>query len=236
MMRTLVIAELGSTHDGNITTAIKMIMDAAEAGADYVKLQYWSSAKRLADRRRSGAHYEAIYAKYQIPVDWLPALRERTNAAGLGFMCTSYLEEDIATVAPYVDHFKVSSFEAGDMDFILAHYRFLYNSTRWLIVSTGLQADATLQYALGYQSDEKSWWKKVLYNEDKLVNSPYNTYKNVGLPPKPISNPGLASINAVAHPQDSDYFYYLHDPSGGVHYARTLDEHNENINKYLLTQ
>ncbi|MEK7544108.1 MAG: endolytic transglycosylase MltG [Patescibacteria group bacterium] len=96
-----------------------------------------------------------------------------------------------------------------------------------------IQADATLQYALGYQVREKTWWKKSLTDEDKKVKSPYNTYLHTGLPPGPIANPGLASIRAVISPKESDYWYYLHDPKGGVHYARTLEEHNRNSEKYL---
>lgn len=96
-----------------------------------------------------------------------------------------------------------------------------------------LQVDATLQYALGYQSDEKSWWKKSLYDEDKNVKSAYNTYANVGLPPYPISNPGLSAIKAVAYPADTDYYYYMHDDSGQAHYGRTLEEHNDNVARYL---
>ncbi|MDP1722808.1 MAG: endolytic transglycosylase MltG [Candidatus Gottesmanbacteria bacterium] len=96
-----------------------------------------------------------------------------------------------------------------------------------------LQADATLQYALGYQSSGKTWWKKELYDEDKTVKSPYNTYLHKGLPPGPIANPGIISIKAVIYPKTSDYWYYIHDPKGVVHYGRTLEEHNRNIAKYL---
>lgn len=96
-----------------------------------------------------------------------------------------------------------------------------------------LQTDATLQYILGYQAAEKSWWKKTLYDIDKKLSSPYNTYLHRGLPPGPICNPGLVSITAVANPTETDYYYYLHDPQGGVHYAQDLDGHNENIGKYL---
>lgn len=96
-----------------------------------------------------------------------------------------------------------------------------------------LQVDATLQYVLGYQSGEKTWWKKSIYNDDKTINSPYNTYQISGLPPAPICNPGLAAINAVAYPTETDYFYYIHDPQGMAHYAMTLDEHNENVATYL---
>lgn len=96
-----------------------------------------------------------------------------------------------------------------------------------------LQADATLQYALGYQGGEKSWWKKGLTEEDKKVRSPYNTYGNTGLPPRPIANPGLASIKAVIYPKETDYWYYLHAPDGSVYYAKTLEEHERNIAKHL---
>ncbi len=96
-----------------------------------------------------------------------------------------------------------------------------------------LQADATLQFALGYQASGKTWWKKYLTAEDKKVRSPYNTYLNPGLPPGPISNPGLSAIGAVIYPKTTPYWYYLHDPSGGVHYAATLEEHNANIAEFL---
>jgi len=96
-----------------------------------------------------------------------------------------------------------------------------------------LQADATLQYALGYQTGEKTWWKKGLNQEDKKVKSPYNTYLHPGLPPEPIANPGLASIKAVIYPKETDYWYYIHDLEGVVHYGRTLEEHNSNVAKYL---
>ena len=99
-----------------------------------------------------------------------------------------------------------------------------------------LQADATLQYALGYQAQEKTWWKKVLTDDDKKVKSPYNTYANPGLPPGPISNPGIASIRAVIYPKKTEYMYYLHDPTGAVHYAKTLEEHNANVARYLRVQ
>lgn len=96
-----------------------------------------------------------------------------------------------------------------------------------------LQVDATLQFALGYQTSEKSWWKKELTDADRSVASPYNTYKNTGLPPGPICNPGLVSINAVINASATEYWYYIHDPSGAAHFAKTIEEQNANIAKYL---
>jgi UPF0755 protein len=97
-----------------------------------------------------------------------------------------------------------------------------------------LQADATVQYALGYQSDQATWWKQSLTLEDLKYNSIYNTYVNDSLPPHPICNPGVSSIEAVVNADpNTPYFYYLHEPNGRVHPARDLDEHEENIRKYL---
>lgn len=98
-----------------------------------------------------------------------------------------------------------------------------------LNIGMGLQADATVQYAVG---SARSWWP-ILTKDDLLVNSPYNTYRFRGLPPAPIANPGFSSIKAAVFPEDSDYLYYLHDSKGQVYFARTLAEHNENVRKYL---
>jgi len=102
-----------------------------------------------------------------------------------------------------------------------------------LRIDMPLQVDATLQYSLGYQPNEKTWWKKELTNEDKLVDSPYNTYKYTGLPPGPIANPGLSSIHAVLKPVKSDYLFYIHDKTGAPHFAKTLAEHDANVATYL---
>jgi len=91
-----------------------------------------------------------------------------------------------------------------------------------------LQVDATLQYIKGN-------WKPV-FSIDKELKSPFNTYKNLGMPPSPISNPGLSSILAAISPEESEYWYYIHDNDGKIHFAKTLEEHNSNIRKYLLTQ
>jgi len=97
-----------------------------------------------------------------------------------------------------------------------------------------LQLDATVQYAVGYQTNEKTWWKKYLTKDDLKIDSPYNTYKNVGLPPAPIANPGLSSIKAVINADiKTPYWYYLSDINGKMHYSKTLEEHNANIKKYL---
>lgn len=92
-----------------------------------------------------------------------------------------------------------------------------------------LQIDASVQYGVG---TSKNWWP-VLTLGDIAKSSPYNTYKNKGLPPTPIANPGISSLRAAFSPKDTDYWYYIHDLDGKIHYAETLDEHNANIARYL---
>ena len=106
--------------------------------------------------------------------------------------------------------------------------------TNRLGIGMKLDIDATIQYALGYTPDEKRWWKKSLTSGDKLLNSSYNTYRVAGLPPTPISNPGLASLKAAINPANTSYLYYIADKNGVNRYASTIEEHNANIKKYGL--
>lgn len=106
-----------------------------------------------------------------------------------------------------------------------------------LKIGMALQVDATVQYA---EANEKctakiidcDWWP-ILTKQDLKIDSPYNSYKFTGLPPAPIANPGVSSIRAVIYPEDSDYLYYIHDSGGNIHYAKTLEEHNGNVRRYL---
>lgn len=98
-----------------------------------------------------------------------------------------------------------------------------------------LEVDATLQYIVANEAREgqKEWWTQNLTNEDKKIKSPYNTYLNKGLPPAPIANPGLAALKAVIEATgDTPYFFYIHKDRQ-VYPAKTLEEHNANIEKYL---
>lgn len=93
-----------------------------------------------------------------------------------------------------------------------------------------LQVDATVQYAKGYDSANGRWWPQITQEDYRTVDSLYNTYLHQGLPPAPISNPGIESIRAASAPADTPYMYYLHDSEGKIHYAQTIEEHNQNQN------
>ena len=102
-----------------------------------------------------------------------------------------------------------------------------------------LEADPTVQYAMGYQTQSGQWWKTPVFLEEYgSVDSPYNTYLNEGLPPGPIASPGLSSIEAVLQPEEHDYLYFVALPDGsGRHvFAQTFAEHAENVQKYQAGQ
>jgi UPF0755 protein len=90
-----------------------------------------------------------------------------------------------------------------------------------------LQTDPTVQYALGFDAATNSWWKAPLAVADLEIQSPYNTYQNLGLPPGPISSPGLSAIQAVAYPAQTPYYYFRArcDGSGLHDFSETFDQH-----------
>lgn len=95
-----------------------------------------------------------------------------------------------------------------------------------------LQVDATVQYAIGKRKNSDTYWPQINAS-DLSFNSLYNTYLNASLPPGPIANPGIESIKSVIYYNESDFLFYLTDNKGQMHYAKTLEEHNQNIKNFL---
>lgn len=104
----------------------------------------------------------------------------------------------------------------------------LVSGILWKRLKTGmpLQVDATISYVTGKKTARVSY-------DDLQIDSPYNTYKYRGLPPGPISNPGIESIEATIEPKDSLFWYYLSTPEGETIFSKTLQEHNVAIARYL---
>ena len=96
-----------------------------------------------------------------------------------------------------------------------------------LAIDMFLQTDPTVQYALGYDSQTGTWWKSMLTYADLEVNSPYNTYRNPGLPPGPISNPGLAALKAAVAPGETEFLFFRAKCDGSMthNFSNTYEEH-----------
>lgn len=99
---------------------------------------------------------------------------------------------------------------------------------RRLAAHMPLQSDATVNYVIQGEKNAS------LTIHQTQIDSPYNTYRNVGLPVGPISNPGKNAMDAVLHPEEGgSWYYFLTPPDGSVKYARTYEEHLENKRRYL---
>jgi UPF0755 protein len=99
-----------------------------------------------------------------------------------------------------------------------------------LRIGMALQCDPTVIYALMLAGK----YTGNLRHDDLKVDSPYNTYRYPGLPPGPIASPGKASLDAVVHPADVDYLYFVSRNDGSHAFTRTFEEHSRNVNKYQI--
>ncbi|MBI3396938.1 endolytic transglycosylase MltG [Candidatus Woesebacteria bacterium] len=169
----------------------------------------------------------AVAKKMRNTFDTLVTPQMKSDSEKLGIKL-----DEIVTMASIIER----ETNSGDERPIVAGILYKRIKSRW-----PLQVDATLEYGLSNtrcitsQGTDKNckWWQPVTHNDLTNNNSLYNTYKHQGLPPTPIANPGLVAIKAAIHPKDSPYWYYLHGQDGIIHYAVTVQEHNQNINKYL---
>lgn len=92
-------------------------------------------------------------------------------------------------------------------------------------IKMALEADPTVQYAIGYSDKEKRWWKKGLTYADLRFDSPYNTYRYKGIPPGPICAPSAPSIEAVLYPAEIDSLFFVADTTGKHTFNVTYKDH-----------
>lgn len=128
-----------------------------------------------------------------------------------------YTLPQIVTVASLVER----EAKADDERALIAGV--IYNRLR---ADMPLEIDASIEYVFPHHKTE-------ITRADLRIKSPYNTYLHTGLPPTPIANPGLPSLLAALHPKHSDYYYYVYKGNGHHAFARTLQEHEANVSRYL---
>lgn len=185
----------------------------------------WEDATSVASGLPEGVYYPDTYL---IPTDQPPAQIAARLRGRFTDVFAKYAQEakekglawdDVLTLASIVDR------EASKTD------RELVAGILWNRIETGmkLQADATLQYAVG---EEGSWWAAPKA-EYKYVDSPFNTYKYAGLPPHPINNPTVESVEAVLNPQQTGCMFYLHDNDHQIHCSLTYAGQKANVERYL---
>ncbi len=201
------------------------ILAVALNWSDEEKLQWNTTATEPDPDFIEGVYYPDTYL---IPSDQTPAQVAARMRGRFTDMFAPYAKEaqdkglkwtNVLTLASIVDR------EAGKNDKALVAGILLNR----LATGMKLQADATLQYIKG---TEGNWWP-VPTSADKYLESAFNTYQHVGLPPHPIDNPSLESIAAVLNPEDTNCLFYLHDNSHDIHCSLTYAGQKKNVNKYL---
>lgn len=130
-MKPFVIAEFASCHMGSLDTCMQGISVAHSAGANAFKVQYWSSPHKMRERRNVPA---PAYEQGSVAYDWLEPLHRECRDRGLKFSASVFLPEDVDALGPFVDYWKVSSFEARDRRLTQ-----LIPRDRPLFISTGMQ-------------------------------------------------------------------------------------------------
>lgn len=177
-------------------------------------------------------YIEGVYFPdtYLIPVEESPADIAKRLRTKFEEKFAPYAKEAASQNIKWTTLLKLASIiqrEASGADDMPLISGILWNR---LLAEKRLEVDATLQYARGDIGN--GWWAPISL-EDKKINSPFNSYKYSGLPPRPISNPGLNAIKAALNPEKTDCFFYLHDAKGNIHCSRIYQDHKKNIEKYL---
>ena len=209
-------------------------------------------ARRLADEGIVDEQEFLRKAKHFAPYDYI----ERKSEAN--YYCEGFLFPDTYTLEEHIDVDTILNMMARDLDerltpamraraeeMHLSIYDLItlaslvekecrYPEDRAMVAQVffkrleldmPLQTDTTLQYLLDGPKEDLSL-------KDTEMESPYNTYQHRGLPPGPIASPGMAAIEAVLHPADTDYLYFVADRQGHNHYATNYQDHMVNVNRY----
>jgi UPF0755 protein len=167
----------------------------------------------LLPRRTDAAHLVRLMVE-RFDKAFTPELREAAHARGLS-------ARQFVTLASIVEK---ETGRADERPLVAAVY-----SNR-LRIGMLLQCDPTVIYALM----KAGTYDGNIRRADLAVDSPYNTYRVAGLPPGPIASPGRSSLEATAHPADVDFLYFVSRNDGSHEFARTLEEHNRNVQKFQV--
>ncbi|HSB75687.1 MAG TPA: endolytic transglycosylase MltG [Terriglobales bacterium] len=158
------------------------------------------------------------FTRTQTPTDMLAVMVHRFRAKAKALGLTGDLHQ-VVTMASIVEKETAAPEERP----LVASVYF-----NRLNQHVALDADPSVIYAKLLAGS----YSGALHHDDMQFNSPYNTYRHVGLPPGPIANPGVASLQAAMHPASTDYLYFVSAGDGHHRFAATLEEHNHNVALY----
>lgn len=191
---------------------------AKEALPDFVEEEFLAAAIPYEGKLFPETYLiPATYTAEDLLTLLLQTYEEKTAHLADLFAAHSLTETEVLILASIIEREANSAESMGMVSGILQNR---------LAIGMALQVDASLEYVLNKPLKE-------LTPKDLEMDSPYNTYKNPGLPPTPIGNPGLTAIMAVLEPTPSPYYFYITGDDGNFYYAEDFDAHRRNIARYL---
>jgi UPF0755 protein len=195
----------------------------------FAKILRWNNEEK-ATFETLAASFPPSYAegvlypgRYYVERDSGPELIIQNISARFDETVRSRYTPEIEAVLPLADALIIASLierEANNFTNMREISGVIWNR---LFIDMPLQLDATLQYVRGENPGEP-WWP-VPRPADKFLDSPYNTYKNKGLPPAPIANPSIDAITAALNPINTDCIFYFHTPDGSFFCSVTYEDH-----------
>jgi len=204
-----------------------------EITAHFAHILGWSPEEQAAFRARLATEIPVLPdgklypGNYVVDKEATPETVAAVVADKFNTEVRAHYTNDIESVIPMKDTLIVASLlerEAYDFDDMRYISGIIWNR---LFINMRLQIDATMQYAKASKLKNPGvhdWWPTPL-PADKFIDSPYNTYKNTGLPPAPIANPSIDAIIAALNPRKTDCLFYFHDQHGKFYCTNTYEEH-----------
>jgi cell division protein YceG involved in septum cleavage len=211
----ILVIDSGERKEEVISHFSKILRWSKEEGAQFESLVAGSSPS-IDEGKFFPGHY--VVSKDATPEEVAAMLTEQFDTQVL-----SRYPEEVSSVVPLEDALAIASLlerEAYDFTDMREISGIIWNR---LFVDMPLQLDASLQYARA-NNGGNTWWPTPV-PADKYINSPFNTYKNKGLPPTPIANPSSEAILAALNPKATECLFYFHDKDGGFHCSVTYEEH-----------
>lgn len=169
---------------------------------------------------------------YVVHASTTPAEVQSRISAQFNADVRSHYASSTQSIVPMDEALTIASLierEAGDTDQMRIISGIIWNR---IFADMRLQLDASVQYAVANATDTGAWWPDVTPH-DLTIKSPYNTYRNAGLPPTPIATPSVAAVLAALNPVQTDCLYYFHDADRGFHCSATYAEHVALLKRYF---
>ncbi len=215
----LLVIQSGERQE-EITSHFAHILGWTEAEKEIFRTRLASEVPELPDGKLYPGNY--VVEKGANPDTVATAVADKFDSE-----VRAHYTEDIEAVVPLKDTLILASLlerEAYDFEDMRYISGIIWNR---LFINMRLQIDATMQYAKASKLKNpgiNDWWPTPL-PADKFIDSPYNTYKNAGLPPAPIANPSIDAIIAALNPRKTDCLFYFHDRNGKFYCTKTYEEH-----------